>query len=56
LKEQEDWRKGQLRKIEEEKNNSSEERGKDKDDILSRISGQSGAQSVSSQKTAERVQ
>jgi hypothetical protein len=29
---------------------------KEKDDVLSRISKQSGAQSVASQKTAERVE
>lgn len=41
--------------MEEEKNNKEEPKEKD-DDILSRISKQSGAQSISSQKTAERVQ
>ena len=55
LKEQENWRKDQLKKMEEEKNNKEEPKEKD-DDILSRISKQSGAQSISSQKTAERVQ
>lgn len=53
LKEQEDWRKDQLKRIEERKVESSNEG--DKDDILSRISKQSGGQSVSSNKTAERV-
>ena len=43
-----------MKRIEDEKQNQSE--SKDKDDILSRISRQSGAQSISSQKTAERVQ
>lgn len=33
-----------------------QENGKDKDDVLSRISKQSGAQSISSQRTAERVE
>ena len=54
LKEQEDWRKEQLQRIEQQRQNVCEE--KEKDDILSRISRQSGAQSISSQKTAERVQ
>lgn len=43
-----------MKRIEDEKNNHHEQ--KDKDDILSRMSRQSGAQSISSQKTAERVQ
>ena len=53
LKEQEDWRKDQLKRIEEKKVDSSNEG--DKDDVLSRMSRQSGGQSVSSNKTAERV-
>ena len=51
LKEQEDWRKEELKKIEEDKI-SNADRSKDKDDVLSRISRQSGAQSISSQRTA----
>ena len=43
-----------MKRIEDDKYVQSE--SKDKDDILSRISRQSGGQSVSSQKTAERVQ
>lgn len=53
LKEQEDWRKDQLKRIEEKRVDSSNEG--DKDDVLSRMSRQSGGQSVSSNKTAERV-
>ena len=53
LKEQEDWRKDQLKRIEEKRVNTSNEG--DKDDVLSRMSRQSGGQSVSSNKTAERV-
>jgi len=41
--------------MEEEKKNV-EDKEKDNDDVLSRISKQSGAQSVSSQKTVERIQ
>ena len=53
LKEQEDWRKDQLKRIEEKRVDTSNEG--DKDDVLSRMSRQSGGQSVSSNKTAERV-
>lgn len=53
LKEQEDWKGAQMRKIEEDRN--KEPAPEEKDDVLSRISKQSGAQSVASQKTAERV-
>mgnify|MGYP000371483282 CR=1 FL=1 len=58
LKEQDDWRKEQLQRMEDDRNMAREEKNKDKDkdDILSRISRNSEAQSVSSQKTAERVQ
>lgn len=56
LKEQEDWKATQLKKVEENRAKAQEEREKEKDDILSRISKNSGAQSVASQKTAERVE
>lgn len=55
LKEQEDWKNNQIKRIEEEKIKSAEEKNGDKDDILSRISKQSGGQSVASQRTVERV-
>lgn len=55
LKEQEDWKTNQLRKMAEDKAQQAEKQ-EEKDDVLSRISKQSAAQSVASQKTAERVE
>jgi hypothetical protein len=55
LKEQEDWKGAQMRKIEQDRSRE-EQKQEEKDDVLSRISRQSAAQSVASQKTAERVE
>ncbi len=55
LKEQEGWKAEQMKRMEESRARAEEEKERGKDDILSRISKNSGAQSVASQKTAERV-
>ena len=54
LKEQQDWKEDQVRRLQERKNNEDEK--SQKDDVLSRISRQSDGRSVASQKTAERVE
>ena len=42
--------------MEDDKKNEEQRQKGQNDDVLSRISKQSGAQSISSQKTAQRIQ
>jgi hypothetical protein len=56
IKQEENWKAERQQMMEREREERQKEEKEGKDDILSRISKQSGGQSVASQRTAERVE
>jgi hypothetical protein len=56
IKQEENWKAERQQMMEREREDRQKEEKEGKDDILSRISKQSGGQSVASQRTVERVE